>query len=74
MPARGCRIIWSRFWPKAGSPAPIGAETGLGLWVARRMATELGGALVAEDSPLGGARLRMSIPLRVETGELAHVA
>jgi signal transduction histidine kinase len=56
------------------SPAPIGVETGLGLWVARRMVGELGGALLAEVSPLGGARLRMTIPLRIETGELAHVA
>jgi signal transduction histidine kinase len=62
------------FLAEGGSPAPIGAETGLGLWVARRMATELGGALVADRSPLGGARLRMTIPLRIEPGELANVA
>jgi two-component system, OmpR family, sensor kinase len=57
-----------------GSPAPIGTETGLGLWVARRMAVELGGALIAEASPLDGARIRMTIPLRNQVGELAHVA
>jgi signal transduction histidine kinase len=58
----------------SGSRAPIGAETGLGLWVARRLVTELGGTISAEVSPLGGARIRMNIPLRVEAGGLADVA
>jgi len=62
------------FLAESGTPAPIGAETGLGLWVARRMAVDLGGGLVAERSHLGGARLRLNVPLRVEQGELAHVA
>jgi signal transduction histidine kinase len=62
------------FLTEGGSPAPIGAETGLGLWVARRMVTELGGIVVAEVSPFGGARIRMSIPLHVEARGLADVA
>ncbi len=62
------------FLSEGGSPAPIGAETGLGLWVARRMVAELGGTIAAETSPLGGARIRMTLPLRNEAGELAHVA
>jgi signal transduction histidine kinase len=62
------------FLAERGLPAPIGAETGLGLWVARRMATELGGTLVAERSSLGGAHLRITIPLRGEARELADVA
>ncbi len=62
------------FLAEGGTPAPIGAETGLGLWVARRMAADLGGGLAAERSPFGGARLRVNVPLRVEQGELAHVA
>jgi signal transduction histidine kinase len=55
-------------------PAPIARGTGLGLWVARKMARELGGTLVADRSPLGGARVRLEIPLRLQSGELAHVA
>ena len=62
------------FLAGGGSPAPIAAETGLGLWVARRMATEMGGTLAAGPSPLGGASLRMTIPLPASTGVLAHVA
>jgi two-component system, OmpR family, sensor kinase len=62
------------FLAERGSPAPIAAETGLGLWVARRMAAELGGGLVAAHSPLGGAQIRMTIPLQVEAGALADVA
>jgi signal transduction histidine kinase len=62
------------FLTEGGSPAPIGAQTGLGLWVARRMVTELGGAIAAEVSSLGGARIRMTIPLRIEAGGLADVA
>ena len=60
------------FLAESGSPAPIGAETGLGLWVAKRMASELGGTLVADHSPLGGARLHLTIPLHI--AELANVA
>jgi signal transduction histidine kinase len=56
------------------SPAPIGAETGLGLWVARRLVTELGGTINAGSSPLGGARIRINISLRIEAGGLADVA
>ena len=62
------------FLSKGDSPAPFGAETGLGLWVARRMVGELGGVLFAEASLLGGARVGMTIPLPVEAGELANVA
>jgi signal transduction histidine kinase len=57
-----------------GVMAPMGTETGLGLWVARRMITELDGTIGADTSPLGGARIRMAIPLRDDAGGLAHVA
>jgi signal transduction histidine kinase len=57
-----------------GAPASMGGETGLGLSVARRMLTELNGSIRADTSPLGGARIRMTILLRVERGDLAHVA
>jgi signal transduction histidine kinase len=62
------------FLTEEGSPAPFATETGLGLWVARRMAIELGGGLASERSPLGGARIGLTIPLRVQAEALADVA
>ncbi len=62
------------FVAEGGSPAPITAEIGLGLWVARRMAAEVRGSLTAGRSSLGGACMRLTIPLRKNTGVLANVA
>ena len=39
-----------------------GAGLGLGLAVARGLAEAVGGRLVAEDTPGGGARLRLTFP------------
>ena len=55
-------------------PAPIVDGSGLGLWVARRMAAEIGGTLTAEASALGGARVRLSVPVVAEEKELSRVA
>lgn len=41
-----------------------GQGTGLGLALARKVVIHHGGRLVADDSPLGGARLTVSLPLR----------
>jgi PAS domain S-box-containing protein len=38
--------------------------TGLGLALARKVALHHGGRLVADDSPLGGARMTVALPLR----------
>lgn len=62
------------FLAEGGSPAPIAAETGLGLWVAKRMAAELMGTLTAGRSSLGGACMRLTIPLGGNAGVLANVA
>ena len=62
------------FLAEEGSPAPIAEGTGLGLWVARKMAAELGGSLVADRSSLGGAFVAIVVPLRRQVPELAHVA
>lgn len=62
------------FLAEDGSPAPIAEGTGLGLWVARKMAAELGGSLSADRSSLGGAFVGIAIPLRRQPSELAHVA
>ncbi|MBZ0227964.1 MAG: HAMP domain-containing histidine kinase [Bauldia sp.] len=62
------------FLAEEGSPAPIVEGTGLGLWVARKMAAELGGALTVGRSALGGAAVGVVVPLRRRSPELAHVA
>lgn len=61
------------FLDEKGAPGPI-AGVGLGLWVARRMASELGGTISAGTSQLGGARVRLTVPLQTTAGELSHVA
>lgn len=62
------------FLSEPGTPAPIASSTGLGLWVARRMVAEMHGRLVADRSPLGGAHVRLTVPLTIEGSELSHVA
>ena len=60
------------FLDEPGAPAPITSGAGLGLWVARRMVTEMHGTLDADRSPLGGARVRLVIPLDLEDLELSR--
>jgi signal transduction histidine kinase len=62
------------FLNDAGTPAPITSSTGLGLWVARRMIVEMHGRLIADHSPLGGAHVRLAVPLAIEGAELSNVA
>ncbi len=57
-----------------GSAAPLAGGPGLGLWVARRMAMELGGRLIADTSRLGGARVSLKVPEGVEARSLSDVA
>jgi signal transduction histidine kinase len=61
------------FLDEKGAPGPI-AGVGLGLWIARRMASELGGRISAGTSPLGGARVRLTIPVHSSAEELSYVA
>ncbi|MDX2086859.1 MAG: ATP-binding protein [Kofleriaceae bacterium] len=46
--------------------APRGPGVGLGLAIARRIATSHGGELTATASPLGGARFRLALPARYD--------
>ncbi|MBN9307516.1 MAG: hypothetical protein BGO82_06310 [Devosia sp. 67-54] len=63
------------FLGAAGSESPVAGTTGLGLWIAKRMAAELGGTLTAGHSSLPGAAMRLRIPRRVGIeGESQHVA
>ena len=44
-------------------PAPITDGGGLGLWMTRRIVSDLDGTLTAETSALGGTLMRISIPI-----------
>ncbi len=58
---------------ESNRPAPIGEGTGLGLWVTRRLLQDMGGKAVIATSPLGGALVRVTIPIRTRE-ELRDVA
>lgn len=48
---------------KTSRPVSDGAGTGLGLWVSRRLTVELGGEVETGRSVLGGALIRICIPV-----------
>lgn len=60
IPVAHRELIFSRFWR---GESRVG--TGLGLYLVRGFAEAHGGAVVAEDSPTGGAQLRVSLPAGV---------
>jgi signal transduction histidine kinase len=61
------------FLDEKGAPGPI-TGLGLGLWVARRLASEIGGTITAGTSALGGAGVLLTAPLGGAKAELPHVA
>lgn len=54
-------------------PAPIGEGGGLGLWVTHRLMQDMRGEVAIATSPLGGALVRVTIPLGAKE-ELRDVA
>lgn len=58
---------------KALPDRPMGSGSRLGLWLVRRLAHELGACIDISESELGGARIRLTVPV-VREEELAHVA
>ena len=56
-------------------PVPaVGAGRGLGLWMVRRVASELGGHLAVVRNETGGTTMTLSLPLAEETEEQHHAA
>ena len=54
---------------------PMASGSGLGLWVAKKTAKELNGALLTGKSALGGARIRLVVPTaREENREIVRAA
>jgi two-component system, OmpR family, sensor kinase len=69
MPPEGIAILTEA----AGSAAPIGKGTGLGLWMTNRLIRELAGSVSIETRPQGGTRISVTVPFHQEV-ELGHVA
>lgn len=57
--------------PEAGS-APLDRQSGLGLWMVKRLCQELGGSIHAEDKAEGGTLIRLIMPFHDQ--ELKDVA
>jgi two-component system osmolarity sensor histidine kinase EnvZ len=55
--------VFKPFYRLDGSRNPVTGGVGLGLTIARDVARGHGGDLVLEDSPLGGLRARLRLPL-----------
>lgn len=56
-------------------PSPIGTDTGLGLWMVRRLVSEIDGRINVGESPFGGASIEIEIATRtagLEPGESTH--
>jgi PAS domain S-box-containing protein len=52
----------SRIFEPFVSTKPIGAGTGLGLWICRRIVTDLGGTICVEPGASRGATFRVELP------------
>lgn len=56
-------------------PMPaVGAGRGLGLWMVRRVASELGGQVAVARNEIGGTTITLSLPLAEEKEERHHAA
>jgi signal transduction histidine kinase len=67
IPPESLDRIFERFYradthSAARTRGPSGGGTGLGLAIARDLARAQGGDLVAENTPGGGARLKLTLP------------
>ncbi|MGO4600011.1 sensor histidine kinase [Terrabacter sp. 2RAF25] len=63
IPARDRERVFERFVRLDASRSRDSGGTGLGLSIARELAVAHGGTLLVSESPLGGARFELSLPL-----------
>jgi PAS domain S-box-containing protein len=54
--------ILDRIFDPFFTTKPVGVGTGLGLWICQGIVTSLGGHIVAESKPSGGATFRVLLP------------
>ena len=64
IPVSERRAVFERLDSGARAPARAGSGSGLGLAIVRELAVAMGGAVVAEEAPSGGARLVVALPRR----------
>jgi len=64
IPVSERRAVFERLDSGARAPARAGSGSGLGLAIVRELAVAMGGAVVAEEAPSGGARLVVTLPRR----------
>jgi two-component system sensor histidine kinase BaeS len=62
VPAESIPHIFERFYRVEGSRSRANGGTGLGLAICRSIVAAHGGEIAAEPSPLGGLRVRVSLP------------
>jgi two-component system sensor histidine kinase KdpD len=72
VPASECQRIFEPFYRPAGA-SPDAGSAGLGLAIARRLATAQGGTLVYADRPGGGSIFTLRLPA-AQIGEEAELA
>jgi signal transduction histidine kinase len=60
IPPESLDRVFEPFW--RGDPARVGAGSGLGLALAKRIVEALGGSITAESRPIRGARIELVVP------------
>ena len=63
IPAAAREVVFEQFYRLSEGPTAQLGGTGLGLWRVREIAEKRGGKVWVEDSPKGGAGLRLRFPL-----------
>jgi signal transduction histidine kinase len=64
IPTAAREVVFEQFYRLTDGPTTQLGGTGLGLWRVREIAQKRSGSVWAEDSPKGGAGLRLRFPLK----------